>query len=60
MTGPDTLIVVVGVFVTLMAVWASVSYGVLVVQRWELTQDEESARANDPRTAAGGREGTTP
>jgi hypothetical protein len=37
MTSPDLLILVVGVFVTFMAVWASVAYGVLVVQRWELT-----------------------
>lgn len=36
MNSPDLLILVVGVFVTFMAVWASVAYGVLIVQRWEL------------------------
>ncbi len=58
MTNPDLLIVVVGVFVTFMAVWGSVAYGVLVVQRWELTQDEVTAPEDDPRTAGGEQEGT--
>ncbi|MGF1667290.1 MAG: hypothetical protein ACFCVC_13575 [Acidimicrobiia bacterium] len=37
MTNPDLLILVVGVFVTFMAVWGSVAYGVFVVQRLELS-----------------------
>lgn len=38
MSNPDLLILVVGVFVTFMAVWGTVAYGVLVVQRKELAQ----------------------
>lgn len=49
MTSPDLLILVVGVFVTFMAVWGSVAYGVLVVQRWELTS-AQSGPDVDPRT----------
>lgn len=33
MIDPDILVLIVGVFVTFMAVWASVVYGLLVVQR---------------------------
>jgi hypothetical protein len=33
MIHPDLLVLIVGVFVTFMAVWASVVYGLLIVQR---------------------------
>jgi hypothetical protein len=49
MTNPDLLILVVGVFITFMAVWASVAYGVLVVQRWELNSAQSGPDA-DSRT----------
>jgi hypothetical protein len=49
MNSPDLLILVVGVFVTFMAVWASVAYGVLIVQRWELASAQSG-----PATESGG------
>jgi len=48
MSNPDLLILVVGVFITFMAVWGTVAYGVLVVQRKELAQ---SGRDADSATA---------
>ncbi len=51
MNNPDLLILVVGVFVTFMAVWASVAYGVLIVQRLEL-DSERSGPGSESKTDA--------
>ena len=53
MNDPDILVLVVGVFITFMAVWATVVYGVLVLKRRrrQLAALEEAFFESEPETS---------